>query len=92
MSQPIQRAILSVTDKTGLAEFARNLSGMGVELISTGGTAKLLRQQAVQGTRHQRDLQVDINLQAHPARQGDVEVCRQRPAGTGHATRHGTER
>src|SRR6266481_5131616 len=43
MSQKIQRAILSVTDKTGLAEFARKLSGMGVDLISTGGTAKLLR-------------------------------------------------
>jgi phosphoribosylaminoimidazolecarboxamide formyltransferase / IMP cyclohydrolase len=39
----IQRAILSVTDKTGLVEFARKLSGLGVELISTGGTAKLLR-------------------------------------------------
>src|SRR5216684_2845678 len=43
MPQKIKRAILSVTDKTGLAEFARNLAGMGVELISTGGTAKLLR-------------------------------------------------
>jgi phosphoribosylaminoimidazolecarboxamide formyltransferase/IMP cyclohydrolase len=39
----IQRAILSVTDKTGLVEFARRLAGMDVELISTGGTAKLLR-------------------------------------------------
>ena len=39
----IQRAILSVTDKTGLVEFASKLSGLGVELISTGGTAKLLR-------------------------------------------------
>jgi phosphoribosylaminoimidazolecarboxamide formyltransferase/IMP cyclohydrolase len=39
----IQRALLSVTDKTGLADFARKLSGLGVELISTGGTAKLLR-------------------------------------------------
>jgi phosphoribosylaminoimidazolecarboxamide formyltransferase/IMP cyclohydrolase len=39
----IRRAILSVTDKTGLAEFARKLSNLGIELISTGGTAKLLR-------------------------------------------------
>jgi phosphoribosylaminoimidazolecarboxamide formyltransferase / IMP cyclohydrolase len=39
----IQRAILSVTDKTGLVEFARTLSRLRVELISTGGTAKLLR-------------------------------------------------
>jgi phosphoribosylaminoimidazolecarboxamide formyltransferase/IMP cyclohydrolase len=43
MSHKIERAILSVTDKTGLTDFARKLSGMGVELISTGGTAKLLR-------------------------------------------------
>jgi phosphoribosylaminoimidazolecarboxamide formyltransferase/IMP cyclohydrolase len=39
----IQRAILSVTDKTGLVDFARRLAAMNVELVSTGGTAKLLR-------------------------------------------------
>jgi phosphoribosylaminoimidazolecarboxamide formyltransferase/IMP cyclohydrolase len=43
----IQRAILSVTDKTGLADFARKLSALGVELISTGGTAKLLRDSGI---------------------------------------------
>jgi phosphoribosylaminoimidazolecarboxamide formyltransferase/IMP cyclohydrolase len=43
----IQRAVLSVTDKTGLADFARKLSGLGVELISTGGTAKLLRDSGI---------------------------------------------
>jgi phosphoribosylaminoimidazolecarboxamide formyltransferase/IMP cyclohydrolase len=43
----IQRAILSVTDKTGLADFARTLSALGVELISTGGTAKLLRDSGI---------------------------------------------
>jgi phosphoribosylaminoimidazolecarboxamide formyltransferase/IMP cyclohydrolase len=40
----IQRALLSVTDKTGLVDFARGLAALGVELISTGGTAKLLRE------------------------------------------------
>src|SRR6478736_83970 len=39
----IERALLSVTDKTGLQPFARQLHELGVELISTGGTAKLLR-------------------------------------------------
>ena len=39
----IQRALVSVTDKSGLVEFARVLAGFGVELISTGGTAKALR-------------------------------------------------
>jgi phosphoribosylaminoimidazolecarboxamide formyltransferase/IMP cyclohydrolase len=43
----IQRAILSVTDKTGLAEFARKLSALGIELVSTGGTAKLLRDSGI---------------------------------------------
>ena len=43
----IQRAILSVTDKTGLVEFARKLSALGIELISTGGTAKLLRDSGI---------------------------------------------
>jgi phosphoribosylaminoimidazolecarboxamide formyltransferase/IMP cyclohydrolase len=41
--QKIARALLSVSDKTGLVEFARGLSAQGVELISTGGTAKALR-------------------------------------------------
>ena len=36
------RAILSVSDKTGLVEFARGLTGLGVQLISTGGTAKAI--------------------------------------------------
>ena len=39
----IKRALLSVTDKTGLVEFAGVLAGLGVELVSTGGTAKALR-------------------------------------------------
>ncbi|MBI3602374.1 MAG: bifunctional phosphoribosylaminoimidazolecarboxamide formyltransferase/IMP cyclohydrolase [Candidatus Omnitrophica bacterium] len=39
----IKRALISVSDKTGLAEFARGLHQLGVEIISTGGTASLLR-------------------------------------------------
>jgi phosphoribosylaminoimidazolecarboxamide formyltransferase/IMP cyclohydrolase len=40
----IRRALLSVTDKTGLVEFAQALAGYSVELISTGGTARALRE------------------------------------------------
>uniref|UniRef100_A0A7V4XUH7 Bifunctional purine biosynthesis protein PurH n=1 Tax=Acidobacterium capsulatum TaxID=33075 RepID=A0A7V4XUH7_9BACT len=40
----VQRALLSVTDKTGLVEFAQALTAYGVELVSTGGTAKTLRE------------------------------------------------
>ncbi len=43
----IQRALLSVTDKTGLTEFAQVLARLGVELISTGGTARLLREAGI---------------------------------------------
>jgi phosphoribosylaminoimidazolecarboxamide formyltransferase/IMP cyclohydrolase len=40
----IRRALLSVTDKTGLVEFAQVLTSFGVELVSTGGTARTLRE------------------------------------------------
>ncbi|MFN7399088.1 MAG: bifunctional phosphoribosylaminoimidazolecarboxamide formyltransferase/IMP cyclohydrolase, partial [Sandaracinobacter sp.] len=40
---PIRRALLSVSDKTGLVDFARALAAHGAELLSTGGTAKALR-------------------------------------------------
>jgi phosphoribosylaminoimidazolecarboxamide formyltransferase/IMP cyclohydrolase len=43
MSSRISRALLSVSDKRGLAEFARDLARMGVELVSTGGTSGALR-------------------------------------------------
>jgi phosphoribosylaminoimidazolecarboxamide formyltransferase/IMP cyclohydrolase len=40
----IERALLSVFDKTGIVDFARQLSALGIEIVSTGGTAKLLRE------------------------------------------------
>jgi len=40
---PVRRALLSVSDKTGLTDLARALAAQGVELVSTGGTAKALR-------------------------------------------------
>ena len=43
----IQRALLSVFDKTGLIPFAQALTGAGIELISTGGTAKALREHGI---------------------------------------------
>jgi phosphoribosylaminoimidazolecarboxamide formyltransferase/IMP cyclohydrolase len=42
-NKQVKRALLSVTDKTGLVDFARHLASMNVELISTGGTARTLR-------------------------------------------------
>ena len=43
----IKRALLSVSDKSGLVEFARELAAMGVEIISTGGTAGLLKKEKI---------------------------------------------
>ncbi|AXC14506.1 IMP cyclohydrolase [Acidisarcina polymorpha] len=45
--KPVRRALLSVTDKTGLVDFARHLTNHGVELVSTGGTARALREEGL---------------------------------------------
>ncbi|MCR4376786.1 MAG: bifunctional phosphoribosylaminoimidazolecarboxamide formyltransferase/IMP cyclohydrolase, partial [Rhodospirillales bacterium] len=47
MSEPIRRALLSVSDKTGIVEFGRFLADQGAEILSTGGTAKLLAEAGV---------------------------------------------
>jgi phosphoribosylaminoimidazolecarboxamide formyltransferase / IMP cyclohydrolase len=44
---PVRRALLSVSDKTGIVEFARELKERGIELLSTGGTAKLLTRHGI---------------------------------------------
>src|SRR4051812_46485178 len=44
MSHPKKRALISLSDKTGLVEFAHGLTESGYEIISTGGTAKALKQ------------------------------------------------
>jgi phosphoribosylaminoimidazolecarboxamide formyltransferase/IMP cyclohydrolase len=48
--RPIKRALLSVSDKTGIVDFARSLSQKGVDLLSTGGTAKLLAENGIKVT------------------------------------------
>jgi len=48
--RPIKRALLSVSDKAGIVEFARRLSEKGVDLLSTGGTAKLLAENGIKVT------------------------------------------
>jgi phosphoribosylaminoimidazolecarboxamide formyltransferase/IMP cyclohydrolase len=48
--RPIRRALISVSDKTGLIEFARGLAAQGVQLVSTGGTAKALRDAGLSAT------------------------------------------
>ena len=44
---PVRRALLSVSDKTGVVELARQLAALKIELLSTGGTAKALREAGI---------------------------------------------
>ena len=44
---PIRRALISVSDKSGIVAFARALAEQGVELLSTGGTCRLLREEGL---------------------------------------------
>ena len=44
---PVERALVSVYDKIGLADFVRRLAARGIEIVSTGGTAKLLREAGI---------------------------------------------
>ncbi|MBQ5497172.1 MAG: bifunctional phosphoribosylaminoimidazolecarboxamide formyltransferase/IMP cyclohydrolase, partial [Acetobacter sp.] len=47
---PIRRALISVSDKTGLLELAQALKAYGVEILSTGGSAKILREAMISVT------------------------------------------
>lgn len=47
MNPPVRRALLSVSDKTGLIEFASGLNELGVEILSTGGTARALKEAGI---------------------------------------------
>ncbi|HHX8345431.1 TPA: bifunctional phosphoribosylaminoimidazolecarboxamide formyltransferase/IMP cyclohydrolase [Vibrio alginolyticus] len=46
-ARPIRRALISVSDKTGIVEFAQTLAERGVDILSTGGTARLLAEQGI---------------------------------------------
>src|SRR5438094_8293751 len=44
----VQRALISVFDKTGIVQFAKRLAALKIEILSTGGTAKLLREAGIE--------------------------------------------
>ncbi len=95
-SSRIQRAILSVTDKTGLVDFARQLAGLGIELISTGGTAKLLRDSGIAvkdiseltGFPEMLDGRVKT---LHPKVHGGILYRRENPAHVAAVAEHGIQ-
>ena len=80
----IRRALLSVSDKSGLVEFARALRGFGVELLSTGGTAKALRDAGLE-VRDVADVtgfpeMLDGRVKTlHPRIHGGILAVRERP-------------
>jgi phosphoribosylaminoimidazolecarboxamide formyltransferase/IMP cyclohydrolase len=91
--KPIRRALLSVTDKTGLVEFARALAGHGVELVSTGGTARALRDAGL----HVQDISeltgfpemLDGRVKTlHPKVHGGILHVRDNPAHKAAVTEH----
>ena len=92
----IQRAILSVTDKTGLVDFARRLADLGIELISTGGTAKLLRDSRI-AVKDISDLtgfpeMLDGRVKTlHPKVHGGILHRRENPAHTTAVAEHGIQ-
>ena len=92
----IQRAILSVTDKSGLVEFARRLAKLGVELVSTGGTARALREAGLT-VRDISDLtgfpeMLDGRVKTlHPKVHGGILHVRSNPAHVAAVKEHGIE-
>ncbi len=90
----IKRALLSVSDKTGLAELGTALAGRGVELVSTGGTAKALREAGLT-VRDVADLtgfpeMMDGRVKTlHPAVHGGLLALRDNPAHVAAMNAHG---
>lgn len=94
--RPVRRALISVADKTDLADFARGLSARGVEIVSTGSTASAIRRAgvtvtdvaAVTGFPEILDGRVKT---LHPAVHAGVLADRDNPAHREELERHGIE-
>jgi phosphoribosylaminoimidazolecarboxamide formyltransferase/IMP cyclohydrolase len=90
----IRRALLSVSDKTGLVAQARKLAAMGVELVSTGGTSKLLKEAGL-AVKDVADLtgfpeMMDGRIKTlHPAVHGGLLYLRDNPSHVKDAETHG---
>ncbi len=94
--KPVRRALLSVTDKDGLVPFARGLAAHGVELVSTGGTARTLREAGL-AVRDIDDLtgfpeMLDGRVKTlHPKVHGGILHMRSRPEHLQAIAAHGIE-
>jgi len=94
--KPIKRALISVSDKTGIIEFARALKHFNVEIISTGGTAKALREAGIE-VRDISDLtgfpeMMDGRVKTlHPRVHGGLLALRDNPEHSAAMQQHGIE-
>jgi len=90
------RVLISVTDKTGVSEFARALEALGADLISTGGTARLLRENGI-AVRDVSDVtgfpeMLDGRVKTmHPKITGAILAVRENPEHTASLEQHGIE-
>jgi phosphoribosylaminoimidazolecarboxamide formyltransferase/IMP cyclohydrolase len=92
--RPVRRALISVSDKTGLAPFAKALAGRGVALVSTGGTAKALAEagltvtEVAEATGFPEMLDGRVKT-LHPAIHGGLLARRDRPDHLAALAQHG---
>src|SRR6266478_5865648 len=92
----IRRALVSVSDKTGIVDFARELKRFGVEIISTGGTAKTLRENGIE-VRDVSDVtgfpeMMDGRIKTlHPKIHGALLALRDNPEHAADMSKHGIE-
>src|SRR5882672_7229961 len=94
--RPIRRALISVSDKSGIVDFARELKRFDVEIITTGGTAKALREAGIE-VREVSDVtgfpeMMDGRVKSlHPKIHGGLLGLRDNPAHHAAMTEHGIE-
>ncbi len=96
MQTPIRRALLSVYDKTGIVEFARALTDMGVEIISSGGTASELEKAGVKVRQLQEwtgfpEMLGHRVVTLHPKVHGGILALRDDPAHQADMKKYGIE-
>src|SRR5665213_2185723 len=94
----IQRALISVTDKTGVVDFARALSSLGVEVVSTGGTYRVLKEAGIAPLREVAEVtefpeMLDGRVKTiHPRIAGGILAMRSKPEHMNAIEAHGIPR
>jgi phosphoribosylaminoimidazolecarboxamide formyltransferase / IMP cyclohydrolase len=94
----MERALLSVTDKTGIVEFAQSLSALGIEILSTGGTFRTLKDAGITGLREVADVtefpeMLDGRVKTlHPRIAGGILAMRSKPEHMAAIAAHGIPR